>query len=77
MERDGLLDVVREMVERLEAHLKADGFYSVIANMRGDSADAVAHNVLSSPLLRGLQASIFLRDFLNRLGFSRVCCTAI
>ena len=47
--------VVHELIERFEAHLTAGNFYSVIANMRGDSADAVASSVLSSEGLRGLQ----------------------
>jgi len=50
-----LLDVVHELIERLEAHLKADGFYSVIANMRGASAAAVADRILADARLRGLE----------------------
>ena len=50
-----LLDVVHELIERLEAHLKADGFYSVIANMRGPSAAAVADRILADARLRGLE----------------------
>lgn len=51
----GLLDVVHELIERLEAHLKADNYYSVIANMRGESAAAVADRILSHAALRGLE----------------------
>ncbi|WIA21877.1 hypothetical protein OEZ85_004252 [Tetradesmus obliquus] len=37
-----LLPVLHELLERLDAHLKAEQFYSVIANMRGESPEAVA-----------------------------------
>lgn len=40
-ERPGLLEVVHELIERFEAHLKAGKFYSVLANMRGNSAEEV------------------------------------
>ena len=39
----------------LQAHLKAEQFYSVVANMRGDSPEEVARKLLSSEGLRGLQ----------------------
>ncbi|KFK40913.1 hypothetical protein AALP_AA2G059700 [Arabis alpina] len=54
-ERKGALNTVHEILERLEAHLKADGQFTVVANMRGNSADEVAERVLSQPLLSGLQ----------------------
>ena len=40
-ERPGLLEVVHELIERFEAHLEAGKFYSVLANVRGDSAKEV------------------------------------
>ena len=39
----------------MQAHLKADKFYSVIANMRGTSPEDVASRILSCEALRGLQ----------------------
>lgn len=54
LERPGLLEVCHELIERLEAHLKANEYYSVIANMRGDSAEDVASRLLASEELRGL-----------------------
>ena len=51
----GLLDVAHELMERLEAHLTAEQFYSVIANMRGSSAEEVSARLLQNSLLRGLQ----------------------
>jgi len=40
-----LLEVVHELIERFEAHLKAGKFYSVLANMRGNSAEEVTRLV--------------------------------
>ncbi|KAH0883926.1 hypothetical protein HID58_060022 [Brassica napus] len=54
-ERKGALNTVHEILERLEAHLKADGQFTVVANMRGNSAQEVAERVLSQPSLSGLQ----------------------
>ena len=55
--RDGgrLLDIVHELLERLEAHLKADKYYSVVANMRGATSRAVADRILACDGLRGLE----------------------
>lgn len=41
-ERPGLLEVVHELIERFEAHLKAGQFFQIQANMRGDSAEEVS-----------------------------------
>lgn len=38
-----------------QAHLKADNYYSVVANMRGNNAEEVAQKILHSEELRGLQ----------------------
>ena len=78
----GALDATREILERLEAHRRADvqfkvciffssamrnlyyrlhrfhtylGSRQVTANVRGSSAEEVAEQVLSQPLLSGLQ----------------------
>ena len=50
----GLLEVCHELIERLEAHLTADKYYSVIANMRGESAEEVSLRLLALPGLAGL-----------------------
>ena len=49
--------VVRELIERFEAHLTAGEYYSVVANMRGDSAEEVAAAILGNDGLRGLQVT--------------------
>nr|QKY14853.1 ATP phosphoribosyltransferase (HISN) [Polytomella parva] len=55
LERPGLLKIVHELIERFDAHLKARCYYSVIANMRGESPEEVASILLNAPGLRGLQ----------------------
>jgi|APGre2960657444_1045066.scaffolds.fasta_scaffold01715_4 ATP phosphoribosyltransferase len=56
LERPGALEIVRDMIERLEAHLRAEGQFLVTANMRGDSAEGVAAQLAAGgPLLTGLQ----------------------
>ncbi|KXZ49552.1 hypothetical protein GPECTOR_20g406 [Gonium pectorale] len=55
LERPGLLEIVHELIERFDGHLKAEQFYSVIANMRGESPEEVAERLLQAPGLQGLQ----------------------
>ncbi|KAE8009018.1 hypothetical protein FH972_005476 [Carpinus fangiana] len=55
IERKGTLDMTHEILERLEAHLRAIGQFTVTANMRGSSAEEVAERILSQPSLSGLQ----------------------
>nr|AAT74589.1 chloroplast ATP phosphoribosyl transferase [Odontarrhena lesbiaca] len=54
-QRKGALNTVHEILERLEAHLKADGQFTVVANMRGNSAEEVAELVMNQPSLAGLE----------------------
>jgi ATP phosphoribosyltransferase len=54
LERKGLLEVCHELLERLEAHLTAKQFYSVIANMEGTSAEEVSVRLIQAGL-GGLQ----------------------
>lgn len=49
-----LLQIAKELIERFDAHLKAEGFYSVIANLRGSSSEAVAERLLATDTLAGL-----------------------
>jgi len=49
------LATTRTIVELFEAHLRARHFVSVTANMRGESADAVARQIRSREDLAGLQ----------------------
>lgn len=55
VQRKGVLNITHEILERLEAHLRAMSQFMVTANMRGSSAEEVAERVLSQPSLSGLQ----------------------
>ena len=65
-ERPEVLAITREFVERFEAHLRALDHLTVIANMRGESAEEVAQKVFSQPDLGGLQgptiSNVYLRE---------------
>ncbi|GAB2283567.1 ATP phosphoribosyltransferase 2, chloroplastic [Dionaea muscipula] len=54
-QRNGVLDITHEILERLEAHLRAAGQFTVVANMRGSSAQEVAERILGQTSLSGLQ----------------------
>lgn len=66
--RKGVLETTHEMLERLEAHLRAMGQFTVVANMRGSSAEEVAERVLSQPSLAGLQGPTVSPVFCKRDG---------
>jgi ATP phosphoribosyltransferase len=54
LHRSDLLPVVHELLERLEAHLVAEGYYSVVCNMRGQNPEEVARTMREAGL-GGLQ----------------------
>lgn len=54
LERPGLLPVVHELLERLEAQLVARGFYAVTCNMRGSDPAEIAASLRNAGL-GGLQ----------------------
>lgn len=68
VQRKGVLDTTHEILERLEAHLRAVGQFTVTANMRGSSAEEVAERVLSQPSLSGLQGPTVSPVFSKRDG---------
>lgn len=53
--RPEALSVARKLLEVTEATLRAQGSYLVIANMRGDSPEAVAQRMFTQTSLGGLQ----------------------
>ncbi|MCB0164974.1 MAG: ATP phosphoribosyltransferase [Anaerolineae bacterium] len=65
-ERPEVLALTHEFLERFEAHLRALDHLTVIANMRGQSAEDVAQKVFSQPNLGGLQgptiSQVYLRE---------------
>lgn len=50
-----VLAAATEMLEYIEAHLRADGFVHVFANIRGASAEDIAHRMFHRTTLYGLQ----------------------
>jgi ATP phosphoribosyltransferase len=64
--RPEVLMVAKQLLEFIEAHLRATGFHAIIANIQGASPEAVAREVLSQPDLAGLQgptiAPVYLRN---------------
>jgi ATP phosphoribosyltransferase len=54
-QRPEVLAVARQLLEFIEAHLRAQGSYLVFANMRGTSPEAIAQAMLAQPHLSGLQ----------------------
>ena len=49
------LSLARALIELMEAHLRAEPFYRVTANIRGSSAQEVSANILARPDLAGLR----------------------
>ncbi len=54
-QRPQVLAVARQLLEFIEAHLRAQGSYLVFANVRGESPEAIAQAMLAQPHLGGLQ----------------------
>jgi ATP phosphoribosyltransferase len=55
LKRPEVMSVAVTLLEYFEAHLRADGYVMVFANMRGDSAEDVAHAMRTQTTLGGLQ----------------------
>jgi ATP phosphoribosyltransferase len=54
-QRPDVLAVARQLLEFIEAHLRAQGSYLVFANVRGASPQAIAQAMRAQPNLSGLQ----------------------
>ncbi|XP_057843437.1 ATP phosphoribosyltransferase 2, chloroplastic [Cryptomeria japonica] len=63
-----VLETTHEMLERLEAHLRADSQFTVVANMRGKSAEEVAERILRKTDFPGLQGPTISPVFCKRDG---------
>lgn len=66
--RPEVLTIAKEMLERFEAHLRATEHYTIIANMRGASAEEVAQKVFTQPDLGGLQGPTISPVYLRETG---------
>jgi len=64
--RPEALEMARRLLEYIEAHLRAEDNMLVIANMRGDSTNAIAQRIFSQSTVSGLQgptiSSILARE---------------
>jgi ATP phosphoribosyltransferase len=56
-------ELTRRIVELIEARLRAQGYYSVTANMRGKSERDVADALLGSPATHGMRGPTVARVF--------------
>ncbi len=53
--RPDVLTVARQLIEYIEAYLRAENSFLVVTNVRGDSPEDIAEKMLSQPHLRGLR----------------------
>lgn len=64
--RPEALEMARRLLEYIEAHLRAKDNLLVIANMRGESPEAIAHNIFTQTNVGGLQgptiSPVIVRD---------------
>ena len=64
--RPEVLEVAKRLLEYLEAHLRAQENLLVIANMRGESPEAIVERIFSRPTIGGLQgptiSPVYVRD---------------
>ncbi len=64
--RPKTLETARRLLEYIEAHLRAQENLLVIANMRGESPEAIARRMFDRPTIGGLQgptiSPVFVRD---------------
>ena len=56
-------DLARAIVELMEAHLRAEPFYRLTANVKGSSAEAVSATILARPQLAGLRGPTVARVY--------------
>ncbi len=53
--RPAVLDVARQLIEYIEAYLRAENSYLVTTNVRSDTPEQIAQKMLGQPHLRGLR----------------------
>ena len=55
--------LARSLTEMMEAHLRAEPFYRITANVQGSSAEAVSSTILARPGLAGLRGPTVARVY--------------
>jgi ATP phosphoribosyltransferase len=53
--RPEVLNMARELIEYVEAHLRAQECFAIFANMRGETPEEIAQRMFTAPHLSGLQ----------------------
>lgn len=64
-DRPEVLRVAQQLVELFEAHLRAEGHYMLFANIRGESAEAIAARLFAQTELGGLQGPTISRVYVR------------
>ena len=64
-ERPEVLAMARELIEYVEAHLRAEACHLLFANMRGGSPEEIAQRMFNQPALSGLQGPTISPVFPN------------
>lgn len=54
-QHEDVLDTARTLLEYIDGALNGRNYYQLTANIRGHSAEAIAHAVAGNPITRGLQ----------------------
>lgn len=57
------LELARSLTEMIEAHLRADPYYRITANVQGRSAEDVSAMILARPEIAGIQGPTVARVF--------------
>lgn len=65
-QRPEVLSIARELLEILEAHLRAESRLSLFANIRGESPDAIAEKMFAQGMLEGLQGPTISRVIIRK-----------
>ena len=75
-ERPGLLEMVKQILERLEAHLKAEEFFLVTTNIRAESESEIADQMLQNGI-GGLQGPTVSPVFSSGLRSQRLYAASV
>ena len=76
VEREAVLSSARQLLEFAEAHLRAQGYFVLVANMRESSAQVVADRMFAETELGGLQGPTVSR-VVTRKGEEDMCAVEV
>lgn len=75
-DRSEVLAIARQLLEFIEAHLRAEEFFLLTANVRGDSPDDIAQRMFRDTDLGGLQGPT-ISSVVTREGQPRMCAIEV